>query len=421
LIASHSRPTVWLLQDGEPLPIDSNPRLMRTGDQARLLLQSGFGVVWWTSRFNHNLKRFRDQAGTWCSLGPDYTIALLDGPGYDANISWRRIRHYRAIAAHFDRISEALEPPSLIVGSYPSPELCDAGRRYAERHGVPFIVDIRDPWPDIFPGYLPQALRWSLFPVLWYYRRHIRAIAKSAVGIVAVSKAMLEWGIHYAGRRPSDADRVFHIGFPRPPENREIRVPSEFTPDEPLTCVFATSCGRSYNGAMLMDAARLLEASGERRLRFIVAGDGEMRADWMSRAQGLRSVHFTGWLSHGELQRHFYAAHIGVILITGGISRFWVGNKIFEYLASSLAIVNDAPGESAEIVDDHGLGTNVARGSAESLARALQALAAAPESVRAQMVNARQAFLQHFDRDNLISKYVDYLSSVAQVRGTRAA
>ncbi|MCA1561313.1 MAG: glycosyltransferase [Acidobacteria bacterium] len=403
------RPVIWLLQDGEPLPTDADPRLMRTGHHAEHLVRSGFSVTWWTSRFNHNRKEFRQAPGTLVSMGPDYRIALLDGPGYSRNMSLARVRHYRAIAAHFTKLAQEQPRPALIVGSYPSPELCDAGRSFARRLGVPFIVDIRDPWPDIYPEYLPAALRWTLLPLLRYHRQKIGAIARDAAGIIAVSTAMLDWGVRYARRPRGPHDRVFHIGFRKQPIDREIHVPQAFSPEAPLTCLFATTCGRSYDGKVLVDAARLLEARGERRVRFIVSGDGDQRARWMRRGRGLTSITFTGWIPHDELQRHFMTSHVGLVLMTGGITRFWLGNKIFEYLSAFLAVVNNVPGESADIVASRGVGTNTPPGDAAALAAALVNLADRPDLVRAQMQSAKRVFLSEFERDAVTAQYLQHL------------
>ncbi|GAI08595.1 unnamed protein product, partial [marine sediment metagenome] len=45
---------IWLITIGEPLPSDNNnDRLYRTGILAKLLIQRGHEVVWWTSTFDH--------------------------------------------------------------------------------------------------------------------------------------------------------------------------------------------------------------------------------------------------------------------------------------------------------------------------------------------------------------------------------
>jgi glycosyltransferase involved in cell wall biosynthesis len=408
------KPVIWLLQEAEPLPIDDSPRFMRTADLARGLIDVGYEVIWWTSRFNHNLKQFRHPEGARHEVSPGLTLMLLDGPGYPSNMTWQRIRHNRSIAAHFAQLAAGLPQPALVLGSQPSLEFCEAGRLYAHRHGVPFVVDIRDPWPDIFPEYLPSGLRWSIFPLLWHYRRMMRRIAQDASSIVAVSEAMLTWGVRYAGRGRVESDRVFHIGFRGHNDRRVIDVPGKFTPESPLLCLFATTCGVSYNGELLVDAARLLEESGERRIRFIVTGDGERRPIWLERARGLSSIDFTGWIPNETMRTHFRTAHLGLVLLRGGISRFWLGNKIFEYLCASLGVVNNVPGEPEDILRTRGAGANVDAVNPESLAAVLRELVEDPSRVRNMMSAARAAFEKEFDRDVVQIQYVRHLDALAR-------
>lgn len=404
---------IWLLQDGEPLPTDENPRLMRIGNLAPKLVDAGFDVTWWTSRFNHGLKKYRQDGGGFTQLGERYRLRMLDGPSYRRNLSIRRMRHYRAIAAEFTQFAEAEERPDLILGSLPSPELSYAGMRYARRHGVPFIVDIRDPWPDIFGAYFPPAARWLLAPIMAYYRRMTRAIMQHADGIVAVSESMLQWGIDYAGRARKPEDAVFFIGYNKPPIDRTITVPERFTEAAPLTCLFATTCGNSYDGLTVVDAARILEESGERRVSFVLSGDGECRQKWMDRAAGLKTVRFTGWITHEELQQLFYTSHVGLILMRGGITPFWLGNKFGEYLSTSLALINNVEGEATALVDKHGLGLNVAAKDPRAVADAVRTLVNAPERVRQAMISSRTVFDDVFERRRLYDRYVQYLGAAA--------
>lgn len=401
-------PRIWLLQDGEALPTDDNPRLMRTGNLAEKLAAAGCDVTWWTSRFNHNLKKLRALSGDVHPMGEHYRIRPLDGPGYTTNLSISRIRHYRAIAAHFSKSAERVETPDLILGSMPSPELCGAGVRFAKKSGVPFVVDIRDPWPDIFADYFHPALQWALWPLIQHYRGQIKSIMASADRIVAVSDSMLDWGVRYSGRPRRDTDRVFYIGYNKQAD-RQLAVPERFTEAEPLLCLFATTCGNSYDGSTLIEAARLLESSGERRVAFIMSGDGEWRQRWVDQAAGLKSVQLTGWISHEELQAHFLKSHVGLILMRGGITSYWLGNKICEYLSTSLALVNNVSGESSGLVDSRGLGINVPARDARALAEAVRTLINSPDQVRSAMVNAKQLFEEEFERGKIYDKYVSYL------------
>jgi glycosyltransferase involved in cell wall biosynthesis len=403
------KPRIWLLTEGEPLPVDDSPRLMRTGILAHRLASEGYSVTWWSSRFDHARKRHRQAPGTVHELTPNLTLYLLDGPAYPSNLSIARVNNLRHTATHFRRLAGIAPRPDLLVASYPFTELSVAARAFARAHGVPRIVDVRDPWPDHLPSYFPPPVRWALGPVLWYYRRLFRRIARDAAGLVSVSDSMLEWALGYAGRPRTARDCVVEIGYDRPATPREIAAPTRFTEAQPLACVFFTSGGASYNGSMLVQAARILEARGERRIRFLISGDGELHPRWRAEAAGLQTVEFTGWLTHLEMQARLLGAHVGLILLTGALPRWWLGNKFFEYLSGFVALVNDSPTDAARVIAEHELGLTIPAGDPRALADALSGLIQSPRQVERYMTNARCVFLERFERGQLYGRYVAYL------------
>jgi glycosyltransferase involved in cell wall biosynthesis len=97
------------------------------------------------------------------------------------------------------------------------------------------------------------------------------------------------------------------------------------------------------------------------------------------------------------------------VLMKGGITRFWLGNKIFEYLSAFLAVVNNVPGESADIVASRGVGANTPPGNPAALAATLVDLADRPDLVRTQMLAARRVFLSEFERDAVTAQYLEHL------------
>ena len=47
---------IWVIKDGEPLPIEPDARVLRTGLLAAELVRRGHTVTWWTSTFAHHRK-----------------------------------------------------------------------------------------------------------------------------------------------------------------------------------------------------------------------------------------------------------------------------------------------------------------------------------------------------------------------------
>ena len=49
---------IWLVQIGEPLPIDEKgkERLFRTGILAKMMAEQGHKVTWWATDYSHQKK-----------------------------------------------------------------------------------------------------------------------------------------------------------------------------------------------------------------------------------------------------------------------------------------------------------------------------------------------------------------------------
>ena len=78
---------IWLINPGEPLPIDDNQRLFRTGKLA-YKLKDEHEVIWITSKFNHFTKKFRDIDQEEFE-GIKYIF--INSLGYKNNLSFKRI------------------------------------------------------------------------------------------------------------------------------------------------------------------------------------------------------------------------------------------------------------------------------------------------------------------------------------------
>ena len=90
---------IWIVTIGEPIPIEENKlRLHRTG----ILFESLYSrtnnkIVWWTSNYNHFLKKqFSDK--NQILLNQNASIKLLKTPGYKKNVSIRRFYDHLILA-----------------------------------------------------------------------------------------------------------------------------------------------------------------------------------------------------------------------------------------------------------------------------------------------------------------------------------
>ena len=176
---------VWVVEVGEPLPIDPGPpRLMRAGLLCEQLAALGHEAVWFTSAFNHYRKVMRP-TGTFdvACKGGAYQVVTLKALGYEQHISVRRLRDHRATARDLLANADRFPRPDVICAGLPTLDLADASARLADRYSVPCVVDIQDLWPDIFVERLPRLARPFAAPLLFPMERMARRACGRATGV----------------------------------------------------------------------------------------------------------------------------------------------------------------------------------------------------------------------------------------------
>ncbi|HLB38412.1 MAG TPA: glycosyltransferase family 4 protein [Gemmatimonadales bacterium] len=408
---------IWLTEIGEPLPLTPGRRLMRAGLLAEALSAAGHDVTWWTSTFDHVAKVHRLPNQDTVTLAANYRIELLHARGYSSNHSLARMRHQHRIAKAFGRRAPGAPQPDLVYCCVPTLEVTDVAVRYAVRRGVPVVVDVRDLWPDVFLDAVPRGLRLLARVALHGQFRRAARIFRQATAIVAVSQSYLEWALRYAARPRGRWDGVFPHGYPT-----ETIAPEELDRARQLLtamgvdgrrviCTFVGTFGHSYDLAPVILTARRMLAAGDRRVLFVLAGDGERAGEWRALADGLTNVVFTGWLSAAGIAALMRMSSVGVAAYVAGAAQ-GLPNKIFEFLSAGLPVLSSLRGEAEALLEESGCGLTYSAGEAASFSAALERLLADPGGGQAMACRARARFEADFRADQVYPALTRHLESV---------
>lgn len=416
---------VWLLTIGEPLPTDADhQRLLRTGLLSRTLADRGHDVLWWTSAFDHTLKRLRCIGDSLQTLDARQSIMLLNGGGYKRNISIDRWRDHARLARRFEIHARQQAPPDVIVASLPSIELALAAVNYGRARGIPVVIDVRDLWPDVMVDLLPPLARPIGHLLTLKMRRQVIATCQGATAITGHASPFVTWGLRHAGRVAASADRHFPHGYPVPHVSAEQQAAAEralaaygidLSPDR-IIVAFTGTIGTQTELAPAIEAAKLLQA--DRRIQFVIAGTGDRFDDYRRTALGLPNVAFPGWLNRNEIAVLLERATFG--LAPYPHRKDWLAtipNKFPEYLSAGLPLlVSLTSGLMVEFIRENECGISYAH-SSEKLASAISQLADDPENTLALKAAAWSAFERHFRAEIVYSSMVDYLEGIASNRG----
>ena len=207
----------------------------------------------------------------------------------------RRGLSYLSYMATAALVGSGLRPrPDVVVATTPQFFAGWAGLPVSRVHHAPFVLDVRDIWPDsivavgaLRDGRLVRALG-----------RLERALYGRADHIVAVGEGYRA-NIIRKGIAPSKVSVITNgvdtgLFQPREPDG-ELRARLGFAP-ETFVITFAGTIGMASGLEVVLDAARLLRAKGRDDIAFLLVGDGAVRAalEARARSEGLTNVVFTG-------------------------------------------------------------------------------------------------------------------------------
>jgi glycosyltransferase involved in cell wall biosynthesis len=406
---------IWLLQTSEPLPTEQGARKLRTWLLADKLTERGHHVVWWANAFNHLRKTWHFHKDTDVSVSDRLTVKALHGIGYRTNVSFARLVDHRILAWKFRTAALHLPRPDLIVASMPSYDLAWQAVQYAQRRGIPVVVDIRDQWPDNFVDAVPARLQPLARMVLAGEFRMLRELLQGADALISMSDVLLDWALKNAGREATWRDRVFHLGHRREmmagghTGNKIDALAGQLAGK--FVVAFVGTFATYHNPEALIDCAQRLRGED---IVFVLGGDGELGGRLRQKAAGLDNLLFPGWLNQEEITALLRQSHLGVCSSGKAGNKFFFPNKAFSYWSAGLPIASAFEGEIADVIDAKRVGFSY-RSIAE-LTTGIFDLLRQPGLHAEMSDNARRLFEDRYNAERIYEAYAAHLECVAELR-----
>lgn len=405
---------VWFVEIGEPLPIEENPRLLRYGMLTKLLATYGHHVTWWASGFSHFAKRHMTHEDVDVFENGVY-LKILKGPGYKKSISLQRIKHHKQFAKKFLMEAVKYDLPDIIISPIPTIESAEATIKFAERNGIPVLIDIRDKWPDEIKDLAPKSLRWLSKIILSTYYKKATYICRNATGIMGVSKSFLNYGLEFANRSMRDSDLFLPIGYQL--ENYDEKILNDATNwwiqqgvrRDNFVCCFFGTIGKFFNLKTVIEATRIL--SKEFNIQAILCGEGSSLHHYKKMAKGLPSVIFPGWVDSPKIKALMSMSHVGLAPYAANTSMS-LPNKPFEYFAGGLPVVSSIQGELRELLTQYDCGRTYHADSVDELCHILRELKQSEELRKSMGKRARQLLDSQYSIEKIASRLNDHIKFI---------
>jgi lipopolysaccharide/colanic/teichoic acid biosynthesis glycosyltransferase len=307
------------------------------------------------------------------------------------------------------RSTDGLERPDVVLGSSVHLHAADAGRRLARRYRVPFVLEIRDVWPETLADVGGMS---RLHPVYRYLRRMEKRLYRAADRVITLLPGMERYlddhGVPpvFVRHIPNGVDPAM---FPEP-------APAA---GEPFTLTFFGAHGRANGLDTLVRAAELLKDDG---VRFLLVGDGPEKPALQETAG--ENVEFRDPVPKEDLrsvvaESHAFVFHLREMEV---LRRYGVSaNKLFEYLLSGRPTVFACVSLNNP-VEEAGAGPCIPPRNPEALAEAARKLKGMPQEERDAMGrNGRAWVLEHRDIGKLAAKLETCLAELKENGGRVAA
>jgi len=303
-----------------------------------------------------------------------------------------------------------LERPDVVVGSIQPLFTGWAAWKAARCRGVPFVLEVRDLWPDALEVKGAVA-GWQAKPL----HRMARRLYRSADRIVSITPGIKKEIIKKGVKSPVD---VFPNGFDpqlfeSAAENRES-LRARYGWGEDLVAIYTGSHTKVASVDTIVRAAHVLR--DRRNIRFELFGQGPTKdaAVGLARELGLGNIHFHPAVPKSEIPSILAAADLAVMcLLKTPLSHIYFQNKFMDYLGSGKPILASMEGEQAEIIQKQRAGRTVPSRDPQGLARLIAEAADDPSACVEMGKRGRQFVYENLLLPDILAHYADALEAVA--------
>ena len=345
-----------------------------------------------TSSFRHTTKKHRrEPAESW-----PFKITFIEEPGYPKNVCLKRFQSHHVWGRNILKyIKNREKKPDAIYCAVPSLTGPNLVAKYCEKKNIRFIIDVQDLWPEafqmVFNMPVVSTLIFAPFALL------VNGIYKRADAICAVSDTYCQRAAS-VNRKVKETTTVF-LGT-------ELATFDRYAAEKPLLekeeneiwLAYCGTLGNSYDLTCVIDSLVILN---DKRIRFIVMGDGPKKDEFEAYARQKKvKAEFVGRLTYSAMCSLLSACDITVNPIVH-MAAASIINKHADYAACGKPVVSTQESdEYRKLIEQYQMGFNCKNNDSANLAEKIKILID-DEALRNQMGrNARKCAIERFDRGN---------------------
>ena len=417
----------WILQTGEPLPCDGkDARPMRAINLCEELISRGHKVVLWSAQFDHAKKIHRKLPSNIFLKNGQLEIRLIDSPGYQSNIGLGRLWDHAVLAWHLWRLlrRDDVAPPDVGFIGYPPIEIAYVMAKWLNARGVPYLVDVKDQWPDIFLDPLPGVAKGVFRLFLWPYYFLGRAAMKSAVGLTAMTQPFLSWASGFCRRENLEFSYAVPLTAPRFKFDKKILLDAEqwwkkknLLNNVPIIFFVGNLSSKLYEFSDVFSAAKFFSCRSKLSCQFVICGDGVYMPELKAMAKECDNIFLVGTVTRSQIKA-LANRSLGMLAPYRSTPDFQlsVPNKILDSLSLGMPVISSLKGEVENLIKNKKIGIFYNEKNVPELIDAIHLLLKDSEFRERLSESAKNLYEMDYSFERVYGELASNLEKIARIQ-----
>jgi colanic acid biosynthesis glycosyl transferase WcaI len=330
--------------------------------------------------------------------------------------SYERALNYSSFCVSASVTGSFLAKPDVVIATSPQLLAGLSGWWISRLKKVPFILEVRDLWPEslaaVGVGNPNSMLHRSLVRLAGF-------LYAGADHIVVVSPAFRERLVQH-WRVPDEKISLVPNGVETKlfsPHAYDEKLKSALSPLGKFVVSYIGTLGMAHGLETVMATAERLQSSRPEIL-FVIVGDGAERQKVraLAKAKGLSNVRFVPQQPRKRIPAYICASDVCLVTLKkSDIFETVVPTKMLEFMSCARPVIVAVNGQSRSIVESSGAGLYVPPEDSEALRDAIMKLQQQQPALRESMGrNGREYIVRNLSRQRTAYDYEQLLKAIVK-------
>lgn len=323
---------------------------------------------------------------------------------------YERILNYSSFCFSAALTGSFFGRPDVVIATSPQLLVGLSGWWIARLKNVPFVLEVRDLWPESLAGAGVGGEKSRLYRAL---DRVARFLYRAAAHIVVVTPAFRDNLVRQRGLADSKISVVMNGVETQmfAPEAPDVSLRASLNAEGKFVVSYIGTLGLAHGLEVLLDAAERLQRERSEIL-FLVLGEGadRERIVTMAKSKRLANLRFVSQQPREKIPAYIGASDTCVVMLKDSeIFQTVIPTKMLEFMSCGRPVILTARGQAQTVLESAAAGICVDPENVEALCGAIVRLQQQPATTQQMGRNGRSYIVQNLSRRATGEEYLAVL------------